>query len=188
MKTLPSVEYLWECFTYDRESGELRWKVRPREHFATKKAWATWNGKHAGKIAGNLHPNGYYYVSVDYGLYKAHRIIWKLVTTDEPPVTVDHINGRKADNRWCNLREATQIQQRWNSGPRKDNTSGYRGVRLQLGVWRAYIGRHHLGRFDTPKEASVAYEAAARDRHGEFYRPERELEKETKELGKKIDP
>jgi hypothetical protein len=41
---------------------------------------------------------------------------------------MDHVNGDRADNRWCNLREATQSQNQANTSMRADNISGYKGV------------------------------------------------------------
>jgi hypothetical protein len=45
-----------------------------------------------------------------------------------PAAGIDHINGNKSDNRWLNLREATQSQNMTNTGNRADNSSGYKGV------------------------------------------------------------
>ena len=176
VKVLPSVEYLRACFDYDPETGELRWRQRPPEHFATKNAWAVWNAKHAGDPAGSLHRGGYYYVSIAGADYKAHRVIFKLVTNDEPPATIDHHHGDPSNNRWDNLRPATWLEQAWNTRTRRNTRSGFRGVYLHCRGrrWCARITKngieHHLGCFATREEASAAFERAARELHGEFYR------------------
>lgn len=86
-----------------------------------------------------------------------------------PHLTPDHINRDVTDNRPENLRLATRRVQNLNQGLRRDNTTGFKGVHWckQCHVWRASAsvhGRtHHLGKFDTPEEASEAYERFIRE-------------------------
>lgn len=88
--------------------------------------------------------------------------------------TVDHKNGNGLDCRRSNLRDATRIQQRWNTSVRRDSRSGIKGVAWEERTqrWRVKIkidGREiTLGRFDTSSLASEAYEDAARRYFGEF--------------------
>lgn len=174
VRILPPVEYLRECFSYNRKSGVLRWKTRPRSHFATLRGWQIWNPKNAGKIAGALHGKGYRQVKVGPEIYLAHRVIWKFVTGREPPATLDHKHGDRLNNAWRELRAATFHEQAWNSRGHTDTESGFRGVSRARKRWVAVITtngvRRYLGIFDTPDEASAVYEAAARRLHGEFYR------------------
>lgn len=85
---------------------------------------------------------------------------------------VDHINNDGLDNRRSNLRSVTHLQNMWNYSMPMTNTSGYMGVTWQKGVdrWKAQIGirgkNKYLGLFDTPEEASAAYEAAKAKRDG----------------------
>ena len=177
IRILPSVEYLRACFDYDPETGDLRWKVRPREHFATDQSCGRWNTMFAGKLARWV-DNKYHRVTVDWKEYKAHRIIWKLVTGDEPPEMIDHKDGNPSNNRFSNLRATTYHGQAWNRRLRTDNTSGQQGVWRSGGKWQAGIvvkgARHHLGLFSTVEEASAVYEAAASKLFGEFYRKPQE--------------
>lgn len=172
-RILPSVEYLRQCLRYNRRSGDLHWKTRPREHFNTDGDWSRWNTQHAGTIAGNITVHGYRVIAIGHRLFRAQRIIWKLVTGEEPPEQVDHEDGNQLNNAWRNLRPANQIESSRNTRIRDDNTSGYRGVSRNGKKWKAQIGVdnaiHHLGTFDTPEEASIAYEAAARNLFGAFY-------------------
>lgn len=86
----------------------------------------------------------------------------------------DHRNGNGLDNRRCNLRACSQAQNTLNRGFNKNNTSGYKGVTffIQTGKWCARIGyegkKRHIGYFDTPEEAALAYNAKAKLLHGEF--------------------
>jgi hypothetical protein len=62
----------------------------------------------------------------------------------------------------------------WQSDLARSNTSGYRGVSWDKtnGRWEAKIGyqnkTYHLGRFDSAIEAARAYDAAAKELHGQF--------------------
>lgn len=85
---------------------------------------------------------------------------------------VDHRNGNTLDYRKSNLRPATCTQNQFNKKRAKNNTSGYKGVNFHQNKWRAYIKinrkRIHLGHFDTPEEAHLAYCKAALSLAGEF--------------------
>lgn len=174
-RILPPADFLRECFTYNRKNGGLRWKARPRKHFNTDGDWSKWNTRYAGAVAGNISVHGYRIVAVGHRLYRAQRLVWKMMTGEEPPEQVDHKDGDPLNNRWANLRAASQTESNWNSRTRKC-VSGRRGVsRNGSSRWMAQITiagvQHYLGTFVTIEEASAAYEAFARKLHGEFYRP-----------------
>ncbi len=88
----------------------------------------------------------------------------------------DHINGDGLDNRLQNLRLANESENRFNRGPQRNNTSGYKGVCFdrKRGKWMASImargKRKHIGRFETAVSAAAAYNEAAICLHGEFAR------------------
>lgn len=97
---------------------------------------------------------------------RMHRLIMN------PPkgMFVDHINGKSTDNRRCNLRICTNIQ---NSHNRKiNNGRKYKGVCFERIKWRAYIDvnkvRIHLGMFVSETDAAIAYNNAAKKYFGEF--------------------
>lgn len=89
---------------------------------------------------------------------------------------VDHINLDGLDNRRANLRQASHAENMWNRRRLSNNTSGFKGVRWHKvhGKWEARIRtdgrRRHLGSWSTAEEAAHAYDAAARELHGEFAR------------------
>jgi hypothetical protein len=102
------------------------------------------------------------------------------MTGNWPKYQIDHINLKRADNRWINLREATHGQNVQNSSLRKNNTTGFKGVsklshkcKLKR-PFRARITVNNreiiLGVFSTAEEAHTAYLAAAKKHYGEFAR------------------
>ena len=85
---------------------------------------------------------------------------------------IDHINGDKLDNRRSNLRECTFSQNVGNTGLRKNNKSGFKGVHWSKKdkKWRAVFRRDGLGLFDDLNEAATAYQQAHHKFYGEFSR------------------
>lgn len=87
----------------------------------------------------------------------------------------DHINGNGLDNRRRNLRVCTRQQNLCNKDSHV-NTKPYKGVfwNRRARRWFASIqakGKaYYLGYFDTPEEAAVVYNKAARILHGQFAR------------------
>lgn len=129
-----------------------------------------------GKIAGTHNRKGYRTVSIDNTPYLAHRLAWLYMTGEWPKANIDHINGIKDDNRFCNLRESNYSQDMHNQGKRKHNTSGYKGVTYNKNAkkWVAQIRINwemkYLGLFTSPENAATAYNFAAEKYHGEFAR------------------
>lgn len=132
------------------------------------------SGPRAGEVAGHMH-HGYVKISMPKagGIY-AHRLAWLYMTGEMPPNEVDHIDRNRGNNKWANLRLATRSQNQANTAIRKSNTSGYKGVRMLRGHFRAKITiQHriiHLGDFETLEEAVAAYKGAARVGFGEYAR------------------
>ena len=176
MKQLPKQSYLLECVEYDQISGTLTWKERPETHFANKQAYGRWNTMFAKKIIGKMRINEYLTLSINGIDYRAHRLIWVLMTGNEPSEFIDHIDGDRANNRWANLREATHAENCRNLKQTRDS----KGVSFckSRRKWNAAIGitvdgkrrNINLGRFDTKDEAQLAYNAGSKKYHGEFGR------------------
>ena len=70
---------------------------------------------------------GYIILSIDSVAIRAHRLAWFIMTGKNAKI-LDHINGIKTDNRWCNLREVTSSQNALNS-TKTIAKSGLRGIR-----------------------------------------------------------
>lgn len=159
-----TVGRLRELLHYDPETGVFTRRVDIR------------GGGRNGTVAGSNHNAGYLSITIDGRQYLAHRLAWFYVTGRWPVVDIDHIDRDRRNNRWANLREATRSQNMANTGRRRDNKSGFKGVsrHVQTGRWQAHSsggGRTvYLGLFDSAEEAHRAYVAFATDSFGEFAR------------------
>jgi hypothetical protein len=128
----------------------------------------------AGQVAGNINSNGYREMRVCNTLFQAHRLafLYMTGTFPEKPLTVDHINGVRDDNRWENLRIANWHEQNWNSPVRQKCKSGFKGAWpcKTTGRWQSILTdgktRIWLGRFDTAEEAHRAWIKAATELRG----------------------
>lgn len=155
---------LKQIFSYNKDTGEL---IRIWSH----------HKRFIGKRAGCITPKGYRLVSIGTKTYWEHRLIW-LYVTGEFPKTIDHKNGVKDDNKWENLRNASNIQNGYNRGKTSLNTSGYKGVYFHKpkNKWRAIIKvntkRLYLGSFNCPTAAHFAYCQSAKKNHKQFARTE----------------
>lgn len=150
-----------ELLEYNPETGEFFWKLSLRGHVR------------AGDVAGSVYSNGYRYIEIDSLDYRAGRLAWFFVTGEDPADFVDHQDGIRDNNRFGNLRLATNSQNQANAFWRT-NTSGIKGVRYQADrrKWIAMITvkgkQRNLGRFASIVDAAKAYRAAAIDAWGEF--------------------
>lgn len=152
---------LMEAFSYDAETGDIRWLVSPCGRAK------------AGELAGRIDRQGYRVLSYRRKFYLAHRVAWLFAYGEWPNGVIDHINLDRADNRIANLRVATVSQNSANCAVRR---TGLKGVcfSAKAGRFRAQIKcggkNHYLGSFDTEADAHAAYLAAAQRLHGEFAR------------------
>lgn len=91
---------------------------------------------------------------------------------------VDHINHDKLNNQRKNLRNCSRAENQFNQKLRKDNTSGFKGVRFnkKTGKWRADIMMNRrskfLGHFPSAQEAAKAYTESAKRLFGRFFNPQ----------------
>jgi len=118
---------------------------------------------------------GYAATRTDNALLLMHRVVadweWRPDTR-----FLDHRNRNRLDNRVANLRYARPTDNLMNSSPRRDNTSGYRGVfwHKRAKKWMAQIKyegiTHYLGLFDSKVDAAIAYNTKVVELAGEFAR------------------
>jgi hypothetical protein len=159
---LPSAERLRELFSYDGKTGALKWLVRKP-------------GVNASLVAG-VPSHGYIVVRVDGVLFQAHRIIWKIVTGNDPIDRIDHEDMNRSNNAWSNLREADNGRNMMNAGLRKDNATGAKSVfwEQRTQSWRVRIGcngaQHDFGRFKNFDDAVRTMTVARERLHGVFAR------------------
>lgn len=89
----------------------------------------------------------------------------------KPGQMVDHINRDTLDNRRVNMRFATNAQNCANA-VRGANKLGYRGVYASRNKFRASISVNlrvfHTTTYPDPVSAAMAYDALAKQHHGEF--------------------
>ena len=115
---------------------------------------------------------GYKQVCVNNRNYLMHRVIWLYVHGVWPEKQVDHINGIRDDNRLCNLRLASHLDNCHNRA--STGKSGVVGVswHKRHDKWIASIkckGRSvHLGYFNTKPQAKRARKKAEAKYFGEF--------------------
>lgn len=121
---------------------------------------------------------GGYAYRTDYSNGKTHKKTLKMhnFLFGELPegYVLDHINGDRLDNRLCNLRIATPVQNVANTGKKTKGTSKYKGVSWDSSrsKWISSIQydskTHHIGRFDDEEECARAYDKKAKELYGEF--------------------
>ena len=98
-KPLPSVEILNELLEQDPSNPSgLKWRVNRR---GTAKV---------GTRAGRPNTQGYYQTFINGVRYLNHRIIWKMVTGNDPEEVIDHIHGLEGGNVYSNFQDITQQQ------------------------------------------------------------------------------
>ena len=129
-----------------------------------------WHHKH--------YSGGIYFSSYDKRInginkhHRLHRIIIGIGYGEK--IIVDHINGNTLDCRKENLRTCTIQQNLMNSKISKTNKTGYKGVSVFGEKFRSTISVNrkqvHLGLFNCPTTAWLAYVRAAIELHGEFAR------------------
>ena len=156
MSELLTQGHLREFFHYDPHTGVFKrtkrrsWKGNVYECDYTPTAKTTY---------------GYLQVNLGDGVPQfVHRLIFLYMTGLLPNGDVDHINGDRTDNRWCNLREVDRQSNLRNVGIKTNNTSGCPGVSYakDRGKWHAYVHpganlpRLNIGYFDSFEEAVTA--------------------------------
>lgn len=142
-------ERLKELLRYDPDTGVFTWVKSGK-------------GIKPSKVAGSTDRDGYCIIRVDRAIYRAHRLAFLYVTGEWPTHHVDHSNGARSDNRWCNLREATRSENMQNQRvANRDSAVGLLGVSKARGKFVAHITlagkKTHLGVFTAAEDAHAAY-------------------------------
>lgn len=148
-----------DILRYDPETGDFFWIKSGK-------------GMTAGMKAGCIYQSGYIFITIKGKPYRAHRLAWLYMTGVWPSNHIDHKNTIRSDNRWCNLREATNQQNGFNSRKIKKGSSIFKGVsrHKKSGKWEVRVSGNYLGLFDTEIMAAAVYNSAAKKMFGEFAR------------------
>lgn len=179
-KPLPSQEVLRQLLRYEPDTGKLFWRKRSADQMncidPRGAEWSAnqWNSRNANKEAFTASdPSGYRHGKIFGIKYQAHRVIWKLTYGADPNV-IDHENRVTSDNRIANLRNCSVADNSRNY-TKPNESSRYRGVSWvkRDQAWAARIsngkgGKRSLGNFQDKIAAAHAYDAAAREMHGDF--------------------
>lgn len=117
--------------------------------------------------AGNT--NGYLKIRINGVSYYAHRIAWFLYYNEQPPNTIDHIDGDKTNNKKENLRECTQQENTYNISKTRAS-SGVKGVTIHNNKYRVRLRVNGkvtcFGVYNTLEEA----ESVAREKRELYHR------------------
>lgn len=165
-KPLPDQATLKRLLNYDAETGVLTWRARTPDLFEgnrSDQACRLWNFRFAGKPAFSRDERGYLKGTLIGHRVSAHRVAFKMAHGVEPD-EIDHKNGKKDDNRICNLRSVSHTENQRNMRHRKTNRPGI-AFHIRRKKWVAYISdgykRLHLGVFDSEEAAWQARCGAA---------------------------
>lgn len=153
-----SHERLLSVLRYDPDSGIFTWLQQTSVRV------------NVGDVAGNTSKEGYRRIFIDGDSYQAHRLAFFYMTKRWPSRFIDHINAVRDDNRWINIREATDALNSENQRRAKSNSvTGFLGVTPIRNIFIARIrvsGKtYHIGTFKTPELAHEAYIKAKRQLH-----------------------
>lgn len=168
-KPLPPLEELNKRFVYDASTGIVTWKISPSKRVK------------AGQQAGTISKSGYLKISITinskFCVFAAHRLIWYMMTGADPSDhQIDHVDNDPLNNKFSNLRLATNAQNNRNRGVTSRSKSGLKGAywSAKHKKWRSAISLNkreiYLGWFAAPELAHAAYCKAALELHGEFAR------------------
>jgi hypothetical protein len=164
--------FIKEVFDY-QEDGSLVWKVRPEEHFNSRRGQSVFNTLFAGRVAGSLDKENRMATSLtQYGNLYLHRLVF-LYHRGYLPDIVDHIDRDTTNNRIENLREVNCQQNLSNRSLSKGNKSGHTGVYktksgkylVQL-MYKSEIKK--IGLFEDYEEACEAYRQKSKELRGEL--------------------
>ncbi len=159
---LISLEELKRLVRYEPETGLFYSRV------------TTCSRRRKGQRLGGLSSRGYLKFTLKGRSYTASRVAWYYMTGRDPKRHIDHINRVKTDNRFANLRLATNAENCRNRKLSKRNTSGFTGVTWDRDAekWRASIrvdGKLlSFGRFSDINDAMAARRAAELEYFGSY--------------------
>ena len=174
------IDELKSLIDYDPLTGILIWKHRDAELFSDdgpggqEAAAKIWNKRYEGKPALNVNGQLGYLQGRIFGInFKAHRVAFALHFGLWPIDQIDHIDCNPSNNKICNLREATSIENGQNRKPMRHCLKGA-FFNKKSNKWISQIRckgvYYYLGIFTSKEEAHCKYKEAATNLHGKFAR------------------
>jgi len=159
------LDTLNHLFTFDLENGKVFWKSPPKKH-----------PKMLGKEAGNKRISGgnkyYCRIKINKKAVLRSHIIFYVANGFKAKPCIDHINGDSLDDRPCNLRQATIMENSWNHKTRTKNSKLPMGIRFQSNKFIARIVHNkkylHLGSFENLDDAVNVYKQKRIELYGQF--------------------
>lgn len=127
-----------------------------------------------GQVSKRNTTKGYIQIRINTTQYKAHRLAYLYMTGKFNDDEIDHVNGIRDDNRWCNLRNASRSENMQNKKVHSNNAAGITGVswNKMAGKWLAYINKDKsrtiIGYYDTIFDAACARISMQENMFGEF--------------------
>jgi hypothetical protein len=125
-----------------------------------------------GDIAGRVTQSGYRQLRIASGFYYSAPLACMYMKGRWPLEQMDHINRIRDDDRWENLREASQSQNSYNRGWAEESGE-WRGIRWCGRQFAVSIGNKYLGVFKTFDEAKIARDNELELRAGQYASSER---------------
>jgi len=159
-----TADYLRHVLHYDPLTGAWTW-MNPVKR----------SKMHRGDVAGRIDCNGRRQIRIASGFFYSARLAHLYMTGEWPKDQMDHINRIRDDDRWENLRQATQSQNSYN---REWAEAGgeWRGIRANGNKFVVCIGGQYLGNFPTFEGAKAVRDKALQDWAGPFaVTPERKI-------------
>jgi hypothetical protein len=149
---------------YNPDSGIFVWKKRSSDNSYSERIMNSFNSRLSGKEAGTVTPNGYRRIIILGHSMSAHTLAW-IYTTGEPPTgEIDHINGNRDGNRFCNMRNVSRLENMRNKSLYKNNSTGCIGVSPEGKGWKSRIRIEgvevYLGYFSVLQDAVSARKKA----------------------------
>ena len=130
MKDNLTQDVVRQWFVYDYKTGELFWKNRRCNRCNLKKPVGLFNKR-----------------GLDVGFFgklrRVHRLVWIYHYGYLPECGIDHIDRNPINNRIENLRQVSQVCNSRNTGNRKNNTSGVKGVYWNQ-IYRKWIAQIYV--------------------------------------------
>lgn len=152
---------------FEYRDGVLYWKISRSSRSPIGSRAGCYSGGGGG---GRGHTKDRVQIRIYEKLYYAHRLIY-LYHHGVLPKGIDHIDRNPLNNLIENLRPATVAENNRNTGLKRTNTSGAKGVANSGCIskpYRVQIGEDYIGIYATMHEAKKVYNDLALERYGEY--------------------